>query len=73
MADSASIMVSNLKAATANPNTPAGVMLHDEAAGAQLKSTISNLSSSSKKLDEDLQALQYSWPFKKGIKKAKKK
>jgi phospholipid/cholesterol/gamma-HCH transport system substrate-binding protein len=73
MADSASIMVSNLKAATANPNTPAGVMLHDEAAGAQLKSTISNLSSSSKKLDQDLEALQYSWPFKKGIKKSKKK
>jgi phospholipid/cholesterol/gamma-HCH transport system substrate-binding protein len=72
MADSASALVNNLKAASENTKTPAGVLLHDEEAGAQLKTSISNLSASSKKLDEDLEALQYSWPFKKGIKKKKK-
>jgi phospholipid/cholesterol/gamma-HCH transport system substrate-binding protein len=69
MADSASAMVSDLRAATSNTKTPAGVLLHDEEAGANLKTTLKNLSSGSKKLDEDLEALQHSWPFKKYFKK----
>lgn len=72
MTDSASAMVNELKAAAGNTKTPAGVLLHDEEAGAKLKETLSNLSSGSKKLDEDLEALQHSWPFKKYFRKKNK-
>lgn len=72
IADTASVFVSNLKTASENPKTPVGVMLHDEQAGASLKASILTLETSSKKLDQDLEALQSSILLRRGIKKQQK-
>ncbi len=60
MADTATVIISGLKKAVGNRNTSVGVMLHDEAAGTQLRSIIKNIETSTKKLDEDLEAAQHS-------------
>jgi phospholipid/cholesterol/gamma-HCH transport system substrate-binding protein len=72
MAGNASAIVADLKQAAANPNSPVGVMLRDEASGARLKETIKNLESSSVKLDEDLKAVQSNFLLKGYFKKKAK-
>jgi phospholipid/cholesterol/gamma-HCH transport system substrate-binding protein len=69
VSDTASIAVTNLKRATENRRTPVGVLLHDEQAGANLKTILKNLSSGSKKLDEDLEAMQHSFLLRKYFRK----
>lgn len=73
VADTAKAFVNNLKEASNNPKSPVGVLLHDEKAGADLKTTIGNLESSSKKLDRDLEALQHSFLLRRFFKKEEKK
>ncbi len=76
MADTATALITNIKQISSNPNTSIGVLLHDEAAGASLKASLKNLESSSKKLDEDLEAAQHNILlrgfFKKKAKEAEK-
>ncbi len=73
IADSATIFVDNIKNASTNPKSPVGILLHDEQTGANLKSTIINLDSSSKKLDKDLEGLQHSFLLRRYFKKESKK
>ena len=73
ISDTAAVFVSDLKRAAHNPKTPLGVMMQDEEAGASLKVTIKNLETSSKKLDDDLEGLQHSFPLKHYFKKQARK
>jgi phospholipid/cholesterol/gamma-HCH transport system substrate-binding protein len=57
VADTASMFINNLEEISRNPNSPVGVFLHDEQAGADIKQSIENLESSTFKLDEDLEAI----------------
>ncbi len=72
MADNANAAVKDIKEAASNPNSPLGVMMRDEKAGAELKRTIANLEAASVTLNTDLEALQHSFLLKKAFKKAAK-
>ena len=73
--ENASAMVANLKAVSANPNTPMGVLIQNEQSGTQMKGIIKNMEGSSQKLEESMEALQHNFLlrgfFKKKAKKAK--
>jgi phospholipid/cholesterol/gamma-HCH transport system substrate-binding protein len=64
--------VTQLKATSSDTTTSIGVLLHDRKEGTRVKEILKNLESSSKKLDEDLEAAQHSFPFKKYFKNKSK-
>ncbi len=72
IADSAALLVTNIKETANNPNSPVGVLLHDEEAGDYLKGTMQSLESGSKKLDENLEALKHNFLFRRYFKKKAK-
>lgn len=72
IADTAAVFITSLKEAGNNPNSPVGVLLHNEKTGAQLKETIRNLESGSDKLDENLEALQHNILLRRYFKKKAK-
>lgn len=72
-------IVDNLKVATttvnenlANKKAPLGMLLSDEETAGYMKSTLNNLQSGSKKLDEDLEALQHNFLFRRFFRKKAK-
>lgn len=73
ISDTANVFVNNLKVASDNTKSPMGILLHDEQTGADLKTTISNMKTSSEKLDKDLEALQHNFLFRRYFKKEAKK
>jgi phospholipid/cholesterol/gamma-HCH transport system substrate-binding protein len=60
-ANTARQLVTNLKEASSNPNTPLGILAYSEETGTQLKQTMKNLALSSQKLDENLEAMQHNF------------
>lgn len=70
--DTAQALANNMKDAQKNPNTPLGVLLHDEVAGAHLKNALANMESSSAHLDEDLVAVQHTFLLRKYFRKRAK-
>ncbi|MEP6952004.1 MAG: MlaD family protein [Ginsengibacter sp.] len=68
IAETSKAVVDNLKTSTNtlndglnNKNAPVGMLLHDEQAATNIKTTLQNLQSGTKKLDEDLEALQHNF------------
>jgi phospholipid/cholesterol/gamma-HCH transport system substrate-binding protein len=57
---------------TPDRKSPVGVLLHDETAASQIKATLQNLTAGSKKLDENLEALQHNFLFRRYFRKQKK-
>lgn len=53
-------------------NSPLGMLLNDEASAKNIKITLQNLQSASKKLDEDLEAIQHNFLFRGFFKKKAK-
>jgi len=79
VAENVSEVIDNLKTTTttlnnglSNKNAPAGMLLSDEKAANGIKATLQNLQSASKKLDEDLEAVQHNFLFRKYFKKKAK-
>lgn len=71
-AENAKLLVTGLNEATKDTTTTVGTLLKDEKTAADLKETLKNLESSSKKLDEDLEALQHNILLRKFFKKRAK-
>lgn len=66
--NASSEFIKNLNQKIADSNTSLGVLLNDKESGSNVKETIKNLESSSKKLNEDLEALQHNMFFKRYFK-----
>lgn len=79
VADSSQNIIANFKTTgniinngLSNKNTPAGMLLNDEQSANKIKITLQNLQSASKKLDEDLEALQHNFLLRGFFKKKAK-
>ena len=55
-----------------DPNNALGTMLNDPAFAESLKSTLQNTDSATYNLNRGLEALEYTWPFRKGFKRKAK-
>jgi len=74
-ADNAKQMTANLNTVTTklnNTDNAIGTLLNDQAFNKTLKSTLVNLDSSTMNLNRGLEALEYTWPFRKGFKRLNK-
>ncbi len=72
VSSAATELTKNLNQKINDSNSSMGILLNDKESGTNLKETIKNLNSSTKKLDEDLEALQHNMFFKKYFKKKAK-
>lgn len=72
VAGNASAFISDLKQSANDPKSMVGTLLKDEQSAAHLKETMKNLDSGSKKLDEDLEALQHNFLLRKYFRKKAK-
>jgi len=73
ISDTTALFINALKIASENPKSTVGVLLLDEKAGNNMSKSLENLESSSKKLDENLEALQSSFLLRRYFKKKDKK
>jgi phospholipid/cholesterol/gamma-HCH transport system substrate-binding protein len=74
VSDSFVIISANLKTTSEKLNNGKGAfgkLLNDTLLAHDLDKTIKNLKNGSESFDKDMKAVQYSWPFKKGIRKLK--
>lgn len=62
--DRASVLVDGLATSAANTKTPVGALLHDEAAGTDVKVALDNLARSTALLEDNLKALQHNFLFR---------
>ena len=65
--------VNNLNDGLSNEKTPIGMLLHDQQAAANIKTTLQNLQSGTKKLDDDLEAVQHNFLLRGFFKKKAKR
>jgi phospholipid/cholesterol/gamma-HCH transport system substrate-binding protein len=73
--DNIKLASNNIKQTSDNLNStksPAGVLLNDPEAGKNLKTTLANLEASTKKLDENMEAMQHNFLLRGFFKKKKK-
>ena len=64
--------VDNLNSALSSDKTPVGVLLHDQEAAANIKVSLQNLQSGTKKLNDDLEAVQHNFLLRGFFKKKAK-
>lgn len=79
VSDSSQAVINNLKATGSDINaaitsteTPIGMLINDKGSAENIKTTLSTLQSASKKLDEDLEALQHNFLLRGFFKKKAK-
>lgn len=65
--------VNNFNEGLSNEKTPIGMLLHDQQAAANIKTTLQNLQSGTKKLDDDLEAVQHNFLLRGFFKKKAKR
>jgi phospholipid/cholesterol/gamma-HCH transport system substrate-binding protein len=66
---SANDLIHEIHTKVKDPKTPVGLLLSDQETATTIKSALKNLESGSKKLDEDLEALQHNFLFRRYFKK----
>jgi phospholipid/cholesterol/gamma-HCH transport system substrate-binding protein len=73
VAQRSSALVDGLERGLGDAGTPAGTLLHDREAGADLKTVLSNLTEGSELLAEDLEAAQHNFLLRGFFRKAERK